>query len=428
MTQRKGNKILLQHILSVFASFDPISNLVILLTLIAIAEMFYFIVIMFLDWHVQNVSLFILLILCELIFITVFFLIIKASFPRRRVYHGLLQLLILIMLVMYLGFDFPISAISFLILPTAAIFILFYVVVPKRYIPFKRRLIISIASFSIYFLIFTYLMIQHSIYAILTKDCPYPEYNVCLKQSDRYEINDKGYRSCDDKNVSINQFPRMLFLGDSSTFGTFVHCEETYSTVVGHLLRNAGYPAARSINGGVLGYDLLEIVPRYNEFRSLKPHYVFIMSGLHYQKLPSRLHSILNRKRDRYANWDMESSFAFQLHTRHPIADDSTQEQLIGIWKNGMKIFSAEIRQDGATPVLLIYPTTLLDPRIIAAQRELSEQEQIPLIDLLQVFQTNNGKWQTIDQVHPTIAGHRLMAETIADWIIRHQKMGANNE
>ena len=276
-----------------------------------------------------------------------------------------------------------------------------------------------------------------------------PDRNITSRffQDKTYHINRLGLRGPDIN--AAKTLPRLITLGNSCTFGWGVPLEQTYAR---QLQRNLGN-RYEVINGAVPGYtsfqgktfleeDLIKLQPdiitvmfAWNDHwaaasqipdkdQELPPEFIL---GL--QNFMSRLHFYRFLKKTLLSAVETDPDSTF---------DRSRIVYRVGPgdFRANLKEICAFARENGAVPVLLTSPVPALETyyppgarspmhafhekynRIV---REISEEDDIPLVDLAREFDSYDGLWDDAkkDPIHFNARGHELAAKLIADFIER---------
>jgi lysophospholipase L1-like esterase len=227
-----------------------------------------------------------------------------------------------------------------------------------------------------------------------------------LKANGAYQINTDGHRGNRIDLGDENLGPRLLFLGDSSTFGYGVKSKNTFASQTERILRQRGYPGAVSLNAGVVGATLPVLQTRYRLYKSKEPSVVFIMAGHHYRDMKVqhpvnfRLPGVLMLT-EIFIHWDRMRGI-----------NEPPRSQ----WTELLSGLAEEVIRDGHTPVFLVYPTPKLDPDVIRFQKELALEKNIAVIDLYSMMMPKIDQL-LLDPVHPNRLGHRQIGGAIADWM-----------
>lgn len=229
-------------------------------------------------------------------------------------------------------------------------------------------------------------------------------------RSDLYQINEDGYRGPRiDPSPSASQ-PRLLFLGDSSTFGFGVPAEAAYPARIESLLHQRGYEDARCLNAGVNSAGIREVAGRYKRFNVWDPDLVFLMEGIHFKDTESR-------SKSRIPGW-----LSIRLLSIGQYAATSSSDMPVEFqekaWASHLEKLISEIIRDGHRPVLLIYPSPSLRPELVSIQRELAEKWKIDMIDLRSQFGPDCSEFLLIDGIHPNEKGYKRIASSVVTHLL----------
>ncbi len=221
---------------------------------------------------------------------------------------------------------------------------------------------------------------------------------------------------------------RVLFVGDSTTFGFGVEDSETVPVLIQQRLSGT-----ECINAGVPGYSAFQGRRWLEGWDDDGPlHAVVITFGfndeLTWDHLSDIEHSrLIEGERSRFINkfrlFELlqhllpkreESDRAQKTETRPRLSDDEFTEQIVDVieW----------CRERGAEPILLVWPKLAQITRggatpKQAVLRKIARNEGVAIVDLVPLFRAHKGsgfgKGIFIDVVHASPAGCRLIADAL---------------
>ena len=218
---------------------------------------------------------------------------------------------------------------------------------------------------------------------------------------------------------------RILFIGDSCTFGLGVENNQTFPAVIQECL-----PGVQCVNAGVPGYTSfqgriwLEQLPANPPFDTVVITFGF-NDDLRWDNMSDLRHSeLIARERTQLLNQsrllELMSSLMARKAPKTAEASERTRPRL------NCKEFEQQIleileicRARGARPILVIWPYTLqvLENGAATAKqralRRIAAREHVELVDLTTVFKGREGAALFIDSIHAGPHGNRLVAETL---------------
>jgi len=235
-----------------------------------------------------------------------------------------------------------------------------------------------------------------------------------LRPSGLFEINEDKYRGrrldLNDKTIS----PKILFLGDSSTYGFGVKNRDTFVSVTENNLNNIRFQKARCVNGGVSGYSLREMIFRYKIFKHWRPDLIFIMAGAHFREI-ERIRKTPVPFSDNYRGTHLLLNMVFK--NPFSVRQEENTGESIAKWQNLFGKFIDEILQDGGQPVLLVYPSREVADDIREQTIQVATLKKIPYIDLYKYFGFHQDQLHLFDRLHPNVKGHKLIGAIVSNWI-----------
>ncbi|HWL93149.1 MAG TPA: SGNH/GDSL hydrolase family protein [Phycisphaerae bacterium] len=261
----------------------------------------------------------------------------------------------------------------------------------------------------------------------------------------------------------LSRSTRVLFLGDSITFGYYQRAGDAYGAVAIERLEDR-YSKINLIelNAGVTGFDSAqEQGLLVHEGLSLNPHLVVL--GFCLNDVTNRFDAARGADPDRHpefliashpAHWSGwvrairwwmrvlrygpdEQRAARQIeHFRFTeLLAEPPSDQVKSAWQmtlDDLDRMSTACRERGIPFVIVAFPIlTQLGPGSAGdrPQRELaafSRARRIPLLDLLPIFRSSDGAQEDgssrlmVEEVHPNTLGHRVAGEALAEFLERN--------
>jgi lysophospholipase L1-like esterase len=255
---------------------------------------------------------------------------------------------------------------------------------------------------------------------------------------------------------------RILFVGDSVTMGYYLPARQAFPALTAELLNaRLGAGTAVALNGGVCGYDTRqECHWLTHEGLALRPDVVvlqFCLNDLAKQYDPeqgadqsrhpefawarpqtswSGIHrAILAMKtRWKYGNDLQDAAARIEQFDVLDCLTAPGSERVRGAWRvveQQLGLFVRACRHAGVPMVLVCFPVAeqIREPELGAAPQAVlarfAKDQSIPYLDLLPVFCDRFGACTDAaarayrDLTHPTLAGHRAAAESLADLLQR---------
>ncbi len=282
-------------------------------------------------------------------------------------------------------------------------------------------------------------------------------------------VNERGYRG---PLLPLERAPgtlRVATLGDSSTFGHSVAYADSYSArLAAALEQRAGRPV-EVLCGGVIGFTVRQGIERYRELvRPHRPDVVVAAFGAvndHLNAIDERDDAMIPRDVTADTAWtelrltlrrdlrlghalgwlrDRRREGARAERDRHFLRElrDHRRAQNLGRvdWRGTRRVsleefdrflaqLVAEVRADGAEPVLLSMPRRAAveeaSPVLLEytrAIRAVAEREDAALVEGRELFDAQLAAGATVEELfadnyHPSARGHALLAEALAERI-----------
>lgn len=262
-------------------------------------------------------------------------------------------------------------------------------------------------------------------------------------------INSLGFRT-DEISRKSPMEKRILCLGDSVTFGYWVNQDEPWPQVLQKMYQNRGINAT-VINAGVpgystfqsleqwrlkgknlqpdvviLGYCLNDATERYSKVASYGGDDIFLGVDTS-QALPSIQRLLRRSALYRYIKLKLQKSAKLEeTYSVRRLFDDPLAPPIKGAWeRNSQEIIALkdEIEREGKKLLVVIFPYFfqffLKENGEVHNRRILSfcEKNKIDCIDLFPVFASHLKDNLFLDGNHFTPAGHRLVANTIFEFL-----------
>ena len=237
-----------------------------------------------------------------------------------------------------------------------------------------------------------------------------------------FDVNRAGFRG-PPLPIQRGATSRLLFMGDSTTFGYPYRVEEGYPHLVGVQMARADTPA-EIINGATIGHSVGQIRYELPYFLRYEPDLVFLMVGIHYQRAYDDLERIAGKTGSRDTGFCplfgvpvLFELFALSI-TTSPLANLLSQdgEAFDGDRESFGRTLSEVIQliQDaGAEPIVIEYPTSGADRRIQAEIEAVCDQHGIRFLALWDAL-GDQIETSRNDEIHPDRAGHVLIAEAVS--------------
>ena len=253
---------------------------------------------------------------------------------------------------------------------------------------------------------------------------------------------------------------RVMCLGGSTTFGHGVKRGEAWPGVLEELLRASGVDV-EVINAGVPGYGSRQLLAWYErDLAALDADVVVLYEGWNRtgaivdpgQFVPYGIvrpgDAALKRLGARVADHSLlyRDGFAASLKLWKMIAGTPwTMDRFHDTFVADMRALIGEVRRHGQRVVVVVYPALYFDgmtPAEVAAYephlwerrrfrpemlvelhrkhdalRQLAREADVPLVDVAASFENVHGADRLalfLDEAHPSVAGNRRVAETIA--------------
>jgi len=277
---------------------------------------------------------------------------------------------------------------------------------------------------------------------------------------DRY-----GFRvPLDEWDRKIPPRPRILFVGDSLTFGLAIEAEKCYVGLLSKAVQEIdGLPKFHALNAGVTGYDIAQSLDQLRELNEkfkpdlivqqicfndiseqydarhgrdeeLYPEYRYMARDPHWSAI-ARLVFDWARRRKYGGATEQEAAEAIQHMDLMRLVEASPSKTIEDAWERVYKTQREMIAycKEQMLPLAVVlfpiqqqftFPETTLDP-----QRRLAEffaTTDVPYIDISDVYfdqyerTQENGAKLFVDDTHPTRLGHRIAAEAILQLLREH--------
>lgn len=250
---------------------------------------------------------------------------------------------------------------------------------------------------------------------------------------------------------------RIFCAGDSVTFGWGSHYEDTYPQLLEQLLKEATSKQINAINVGQPGFSSYQLFLYYHKFLStFEPDIVVVAIGhndhhLGIQGYTSAKQKVLShtegigrlkmrlRRFDTFLLFDRVISRIIgkvkSMFIKN-IADEYTQPGSIDEYRNTLELLIRAIHESGAYCILMTEPRVSHEPITDTYNETLmnvARTMNVPMIDLVPIFDAEMDKLVNLgeerkppnaifwDDIHPTPAGNKLMAQAVTDLIIRNK-------
>lgn len=256
-------------------------------------------------------------------------------------------------------------------------------------------------------------------------------------------VNSHGTRGPEFDEKKAPGTIRILFLGDSKTFGWGLSEEETFASLTGRLLgEKAGTNKVEIINAGVNAWGYAQMLIYFKEYgRKYDVDYVIIgdanlWTQFSEQSNPEFVKSFLSRVRlknflRRFATYhyivEVQLEQVYQKYRTRFIPVNPEQDQLFkdqqqkdpfAFFDKAITDLCAETRSAGAKPVLLFIPIQsdigTTNQTIGEVKSRISKALNVPLVDCTPVIAPRKDQlYLPADPVHLNEEGNRLVAQEL---------------
>lgn len=303
---------------------------------------------------------------------------------------------------------------------------------PERYWYRKYQISVLIFMFFVLFPIMNYLYLFGGIFHIFGSVEP-----PLLMENPFYQVNSAGFRGpllSKERNES-NSGVRILFLGDSSTFGFPYRYEKSYPYLVKYYLEKEGLSGIEIINGGMPGQSLIQMALKLDDLLEYDPDIIFLMIGIHYSRSTKHLTKARNFKRP-FMNIKHELRFTPPMLLELLFLSASSWKPISGVYKDiniqlykkTLNEFIACVKRRGIRLIILEYPSPVIILEIQNLIYETAKKHDLDFIPLMKFF-PNNTHYAFYDGMHPNLESNRKIAETIVKYLdeIKYSDKGVNN-
>lgn len=263
---------------------------------------------------------------------------------------------------------------------------------------------------------------------------PDPILGVRLAENPRYDIDRDGCRG----GCAVTPFkrgPRILFLGDSSTFGVYVPSSKSYPAQAIACLQNQSV-AAEGVNAAVPGFNLWMMLHRYEELAPSSWDWVTVMAGYHVHTIPlfevqgpGGVFSRTERGAIRAVN--TLDAMGFGL-LRFPLLvalsgsiwgqpSRFSKETEHGMFIHNLEDLDAKVRSHGSRLLIVIYPSAMVDAQLQSRIVDFASTHNLSILDLRTEFSASPEEL-LVDGLHPTPEGHQVIAKAICQTILESRK------
>jgi len=248
---------------------------------------------------------------------------------------------------------------------------------------------------------------------------------------------------------------RVLFLGDSVTYGHGQAAETTFAREVERLLTGSGR-AVRVINAGIPGWSTRQELAFYREHgRALCAELVLVGFVLNDVNELKRGLVEIGAERSlaatRAVTWLATHSAAFALVKEAYVtaldpasreigavqelvrrADAPEVQRAMQLVEDDLLALAALAREHGARIGLVLFPFRfqLEDAQLDAPQarlRTFGARNDVPVLDTIPVLRRHEPDDVLMDQDHFTALGHRVVGQAVAEWVRRERLLAATD-
>ena len=279
----------------------------------------------------------------------------------------------------------------------------------------------------------------------------------------KIKINQKGLRGTDIEYKKPKGIKRILFLGDSITFGYMLGItEKTFPYLVQNYINKKNIPEnVQCINAGVGGYSpWQEFIYLKDEGIKYDPDLVvvgFVLNDITEKFLlkrfggigiGSQLQETIKSKESRlrqnssiynallnfiaeikYGEDVKDGAKKREIVDLHKVVDNPYNEKVLKAWELTLRNLEKIIifcRKENIEVLMVVFPYTFQFDNIQSSPQSrlkgFSEQQNISFIDMLPIFaeklKTKKVSDYFLDESHLTYKGHEETAKTIADYIL----------
>ncbi len=274
---------------------------------------------------------------------------------------------------------------------------------------------------------------------------------------DRY-----GFRVPEDEwNRKLPPRPRIMFIGDSLTFGWAIESEKCFAELIDDELKTIdGLPDFHVLNAGVTGYDIAQTLDqlretegefkpdlivqqlcfnditeqydaRHGRDEELYPEYLFLGRDPHWSAIARLVFDWARRRKYGGVN-ERDAAEALQHMDLMRLLEEPPAKMVEDAWDRVFEtqrelIAYCEERSLPLAVVLFpiqqqfIFPDISLDPQERWAA--FFEKMKVPFLDVSQIYfeqyerNPENAVLMYVDDTHPTRLGHRVAAEAILKFL-----------
>ena len=303
---------------------------------------------------------------------------------------------------------------------------------PSRWWSGWRRLVVMVALFGVLAPAMNRTYMLNGLFFLLGRREP-PR----MMENALYEVNVEGFRG---PRVPVARPGdgrlRLLFTGDSTTFGFPYRWADAYPARVGALLGARGAGPVEVIDTALPSQSLVQISANLDRDLAYQPDALFVMSGIQLRALLEHRRRIERFRRpllDLREEWIFVPPFVWEILKAGPwdtwwgLASDRAHlrepDANLPVYAETLEEVCRRVRARGVRLVLLDYPALALDPRVRQIELETARREGVDFLPLAQLV-TREDQYAFRDRIHPDREGHERIAEAIADWVAREVQPG----
>ncbi len=249
-----------------------------------------------------------------------------------------------------------------------------------------------------------------------------------------YEINEDGFRGPRVPVGRTENKPRLLFMGDSSTFGFPYRYSEAFPHLITTRLAELGLPDVEILNAGTVGQSISQIRHEFDSIIHFEPDVVFMMVGMHFRKTQQDWENIQRREPQRLTGFRpvfgvpiLAELAAYSIPTSPlfngridgsdyrptaELADDPDFQRDFESFGRHLEAILDEAQRAEIPVVLIEYMTPVANREI---QREASRIARRFDALFVPLHETLGSRIETAqgDGIHPDREGHRQIATEI---------------
>ena len=257
-----------------------------------------------------------------------------------------------------------------------------------------------------------------------------PKFGIALRENRWYGINSSGFRGLELSLKKSSDSYRVLFLGDSSTFGIGVPWDKTYAQKTVDCLNKRAVRRFEAINAAVPGYNLLHMLWRWESLQGYEPDLVVVMAGFNYRTIQrftidrevierrvTSIERIVDRLERAGITFLTPPALIYIAYRIWGSMDKEDDVKNLALFSQTLESVFAMSQSRGVPLLFLIYPSFGVDIRVQDSILRFAKSHEAPVIDSRAAFQRSNERLLMSDGIHPNTEGHRVLSELLCDYI-----------